>query len=61
MMVVQPHGKCLVRLCERGSGGIHNCQGRSFAGSRRINLRCIEVTPLRSVCAELRSALTGAR
>lgn len=48
MAVVHPHRKCLARPCEQSSGGVHNYQGSDFAGSRRIKLGCIEVTPLRS-------------
>lgn len=49
MIVVGLHHKCLVKLCEQSSGGIHNCKGSDFAGSRRINLRCIKVIPLCSL------------
>lgn len=49
VMVVRLHRRCLVKLCEQSSGGIHDCKGSDFTGSRRFNVRRIEVTPLRSL------------
>lgn len=49
VMVLRLHRKCLVKLCEQSSGGIRSCEGSSFAGSRRINLRFIKVSPLCSL------------
>lgn len=39
----------LVKLCEQGSGGIHNLEGSGFAGSRRIWPRCSRRTTLGSL------------
>lgn len=46
MMVVRLLHKCLVTLCEQSWGGIHNRWDSYFIERRRINSRCIKLTPL---------------